>query len=291
MPTKTLRKRSTPESLEPALAHHRAGRLAKAEAGYREILQFEPQHPDALHLLGVIAQQMGHYDDAIQLIRAIRNNPKAADYRTSLGSTYQLQGKLDAAAASYRNAGARSRLSRGAQQSRRSATAAGRFVRGRFSRNTTSQTFQSSRDNLSILDYGGGNGVLARVLTKAGFRAATYDPFTIFFARPQGRFDLITCFEVLEHSPFPDRTVSDMSRLLADEGIILCSTLTQPSNFDQLGLGWWYAGPRNGHVSLYSRRSLTILFQKHSRSRARREAGQPDYSDRFPFNLGRHSPR
>ena len=54
-----------------------------------------------------------------------------------------------------------------------------------------------------------------------------------------------------------------MSRLLADEGIILCSTLTQPSNFDQLGLGWWYAGPRNGHVSLYSRRSLTILVQKH----------------------------
>ena len=93
MPTKSLRKRSTPESLELALAQFRAGRLAKAEACYREILQFEPQHNDALHLLGVIAQQMGHYDDATQLIfAAIRNNPKAADYHTSLGSTYQSRG-------------------------------------------------------------------------------------------------------------------------------------------------------------------------------------------------------
>ena len=164
-------------------------------------------------------------------------------------------------------------------------------VRPTCNAKVVAQTFQSSRNNLSILDYGGGNGVLARVLTEAGFRATTCDPSTIFSARPLGRFDLITCFEVLEHSPFPDRTVSDMSRLLADEGIILCSTLTRPSNFDQLGLGWWYADPRNAHVSLYSRRSLTILFQKHSRSRARRKAGQPDYLDRFPFNLGRCSAR
>ena len=51
-------------------------------------------------------------------------------------------------------------------------------------------------------------------------------------------------------------------QLLADEGIILFSTLTQPADFDQLRLHWWYAGPRNGHVSLYSRESLTILFQQ-----------------------------
>jgi SAM-dependent methyltransferase len=136
-------------------------------------------------------------------------------------------------------------------------------VRATCNAKVVAETFQSSQDNLSILDYGGGNGVLARALTEAGFRATTYDPFTVFSARPEGPFDLITCFEVLEHSPFPDRTVSDMSRLLANEGIILCSTLTQPSNLDELGLRWWYAGPRNGHVSLYSRRALTILFQKH----------------------------
>jgi Methyltransferase domain len=66
------------------------------------------------------------------------------------------------------------------------------------------QTFQSSRNSLSILDYGGGNGLLARALTEQGFRATTYDPFTTFSACPHGRFDLITCFEVMEHLPFPE---------------------------------------------------------------------------------------
>ena len=96
-----------------------------------------------------------------------------------------------------------------------------------------------------------------------GFQATTYDPLTAFASHPQGRFDLITCFEVMEHLPFPDRTVTDIGRLLADEGILLFSTLTQPANFDELGLRWWYVGPRNGHVSLYSRCSLTILFEKN----------------------------
>jgi|SRR3984893_17413219 len=125
------------------------------------------------------------------------------------------------------------------------------------------QAFQASRDTLSILDYGGGNGLLAQLLEEHGFKAATYDPFSTFSARPQGPFDLITCFEVLEHLPFPDRTVLDMTGLLASEGVILFSTLTQPSNIAELGLGWWYVGPRNGHVSLYSQRALAILFEKH----------------------------
>jgi len=51
--------------------------------------------------------------------------------------------------------------------------------------------------------------------------------------------------------------------LLRDEGALLFSTLTQPADFDQLGLRWWYVGPRNGHISLYSRRSLSILFEKN----------------------------
>jgi hypothetical protein len=124
------------------------------------------------------------------------------------------------------------------------------------------QAFHASREKLSILDYGGGNGALARQLEEQGFRAMTYDPFSEFSARPAGRFNLITCFEVMEHSPFPEKTVSDMSQLLADPGLILFTTLTQPANFDELGLQWWYVGPRNGHVSVYSRQSLAILFEK-----------------------------
>jgi hypothetical protein len=64
----------------------------------------------------------------------------------------------------------------------------------------------------------------------------------------------------MEHTPFLDRTVSEMTHFLADEGIILFSTLTQPARFERLH--WWYASPRNAHISLYSKRSLSLLFQK-----------------------------
>jgi tetratricopeptide (TPR) repeat protein len=62
------------------LAHHQGGRLAQAEALYRETLASQPDHADALHLLGVLASQVGRHDVAVDLIdRAIardRTNPR-----------------------------------------------------------------------------------------------------------------------------------------------------------------------------------------------------------------------
>ncbi|HUE44531.1 MAG TPA: class I SAM-dependent methyltransferase [Candidatus Sulfotelmatobacter sp.] len=84
-------------------------------------------------------------------------------------------------------------------------------------------------------------------------------PFSGFNER---RFDAITCFEVMEHTPFPERTVAEMCELLANEGIVLFSALTQSADFDQHRRHWWYAGPRNRQVSLYSQESLAILFQQ-----------------------------
>lgn len=123
-------------------------------------------------------------------------------------------------------------------------------------------TLRAARESIAILDFGGGNGAFASHLVSQGFSATTYDPFSGFTERPSRRFDFITCFEVMEHTPFPARTAAEMCDLLADEGVILFSTLTQPADFDQQQLHWWYAGPRNGHVSLYSRESLAILFQQ-----------------------------
>lgn len=61
------------------LAHHQGGRLAQAETLYRETLALQGDHADALHLLGVIASEVGHPDIAVDLIdRAIacdRFNP------------------------------------------------------------------------------------------------------------------------------------------------------------------------------------------------------------------------
>ena len=114
-----------------------------------------------------------------------------------------------------------------------------------------------------ILDYGGGNGALAERLRAARFfQTETYDPFVPrYAARPRDRFDCVVSFEVVEHSTDPAQAFSDMNDLLTDSGLIVFSTLLQPVDIDRMGLNWWYAGPRNGHVSLFSRTSLERLVQ------------------------------
>jgi len=122
------------------------------------------------------------------------------------------------------------------------------------------ETFAASREALRVLDYGGGTGVLAGRLRDEGFMGETYDPFSEFREMPEGRFDLITCFEVMEHVSDPRATTETMARLLKQEGAILFSTLVQPVEFAAEGLRWWYAAPRNGHISLYSTAALAHLF-------------------------------
>lgn len=123
--------------------------------------------------------------------------------------------------------------------------------------------FAASRSAIRILDYGGGTGRMAELLREQGFSATTYDPFSIHNQLPSCRFDLVTCLEVAEHAPFPAQTIASMNSLLNEDGAILFSTLLQPDNFDALGLNWWYAGPRNGHVSLYTSEALAQLFAAH----------------------------
>jgi 2-polyprenyl-6-hydroxyphenyl methylase/3-demethylubiquinone-9 3-methyltransferase len=129
--------------------------------------------------------------------------------------------------------------------------------------NGLADTFKASRTSIDILDYGGGSGLTASLLRKQGFSATTYDPFSEFDTIPTKPFDLISCFEVMEHVPSPKETVATMVSLLKDSGAILFSTLVQPAEFESIGLNWWYAGPRNGHVSLYSKLSLAHLFQPY----------------------------
>ncbi len=114
-----------------------------------------------------------------------------------------------------------------------------------------------------MLDYGGGSGILADLLRAGGFpQVETFDPFVPrHSSRPSGRFDCVVSFEVLEHSNDPARAFADMDDLVTPSGLILFSTLLQPADIDHQGLNWWYAGPRNGHVSLYSRASLERLAQ------------------------------
>jgi len=88
-----------------ALQHHQAGRLSEAEKLYRQILAQQPEHADALHLLGVIAHQAGRNDIAIGLIRqAIMLRPNFTEAYNNLGKALKDSGQLSEAIAACRQA-------------------------------------------------------------------------------------------------------------------------------------------------------------------------------------------
>src|ERR1700736_2390018 len=97
-----------PDKLQQAIAFHQEGRLAEARAAYEEILQIQPKHFDALHLLGVIAAQTNDPQRAVELIReSIASDPSnAAAYaaHTNVGSALRTLNQLGAALASYNRA-------------------------------------------------------------------------------------------------------------------------------------------------------------------------------------------
>lgn len=91
--------------IQLAIQHHQAGHLRKAEAIYQQVLKIQPQHPDALHLLGLANHQMGTHDQAHTLIsKAISINPKAASFHNNLGEVYRALNRLDEAYACYKKA-------------------------------------------------------------------------------------------------------------------------------------------------------------------------------------------
>jgi tetratricopeptide (TPR) repeat protein len=85
-----------------ALQTHQGGNLRLAEELYQQILQVAPDHADSHHLLGVLAYQMGHYDQAVARIRhALLLNPWAGVYHSNLGAVYEANGQMAEALASF----------------------------------------------------------------------------------------------------------------------------------------------------------------------------------------------
>jgi predicted TPR repeat methyltransferase len=79
--------------------------LEGARVLYERFLEAAPEHPEALHYLGVLMHQMGQSDRAVQLIRrAIAARPNRSEMHNNLGNVLKEQGHLLEAAAAYRTA-------------------------------------------------------------------------------------------------------------------------------------------------------------------------------------------
>ncbi len=94
-----------PEAMQMAVQYHQTGDLPQAEAIYRQILAVQPNHSDALHLLGLITYHAQDYEESIRLIQqAIWTNSNIANYHNSLGNVLRNQGRLNEAEECFQHA-------------------------------------------------------------------------------------------------------------------------------------------------------------------------------------------
>jgi 2-polyprenyl-6-hydroxyphenyl methylase/3-demethylubiquinone-9 3-methyltransferase len=77
--------------------------------------------------------------------------------------------------------------------------------------------------------------------------------------RPSGKFDLVTCFETLEHLPDPAAGIARIVDCVAEPGAVFYST----PDFDKYGASWRYVEPRNGHISIFAKQALALAWARH----------------------------
>jgi tetratricopeptide (TPR) repeat protein len=90
---------------DQALALFRAGHLAQAKRIARRILADDPNHAQALHLLGVALSQQGNHTEGLRFIDAARQiDGQSASIHNTRGNVLVALQRFDEAVASYDNA-------------------------------------------------------------------------------------------------------------------------------------------------------------------------------------------
>jgi hypothetical protein len=119
-----------------------------------------------------------------------------------------------------------------------------------------------------FLDYGGGYGMLVRIMRDSGFDFYRFDTYCDnLFARhfdledsKSSNFELLTAFELFEHLENP---AEELTKMLQYSDSIFFSTELVPSQQLKSVKDWWYFTPETGqHIALYSEQSLHALARR-----------------------------
>ena len=122
-------------------------------------------------------------------------------------------------------------------------------------------------DGARCLDYGGGYGVLTRLMRDRNYEFYHHDPMCEnLFAKafemkelPKQKVAMITAFEVFEHIEDPKTLVA---QLMESTDTIVFSTLLVPEPCPTTIDDWWYFLPETAqHVSFYTPKSIQSLAE------------------------------
>ena len=121
--------------------------------------------------------------------------------------------------------------------------------------------------NARFIDYGGGYGLLVRLMRDRGLDFYRYDRYTPnlfaqgFEANNEGndQYELLTAIEVFEHLANP---MDEIRQMLRFSHSILFTTFLVHVPPPSLESWWYYSLDHGQHVALYTLRSLEVLAQK-----------------------------
>jgi tetratricopeptide (TPR) repeat protein len=100
MPLKN--KQVNPSHLQQAFRLHQQGQFDRAALCYAAILKAQPNHFEAMHLLGVLRYQQGRQAEALDKIQtALKWKPTSAEALSNLGVVFTALGQPEEALASY----------------------------------------------------------------------------------------------------------------------------------------------------------------------------------------------
>jgi hypothetical protein len=151
---------------------------------------------------------------------------------------------------------------------------------GYVSRNLASSEFlcallpDTSKARDFFVDFGGGYGLLVRLMRDKGFHFHLHEPHAEnLFARNCeadlarfGPYRALTAIEVFEHLADPVLSVAEMSRW--SQCLVFTTELCPVAK--PMPEEWWYFGLEHGqHISFYTEHSLNILAARHGLNYAR----------------------
>ncbi|MBM9501985.1 class I SAM-dependent methyltransferase [Leptospira sp. 201903071] len=114
-----------------------------------------------------------------------------------------------------------------------------------------------------ILDYGGGHGILVRLMRDVGFDCYWYDKYAKndfsegFSFEPKENYDVVLAFELFEHFDKPREDILEILRFQKPALLIFSTLLYGEKTPD---MNWWYYSFEAGqHISFYNAKTLSKM--------------------------------